>query len=157
MPKRSYPASRPTASGAGVAEGEWGSLRRDTPLTLLLCPASSWTRDRLAFNSVLHVLDRSHQKTHPCTCPSRLWGGIILYIESHGSGLALCPSGEPPLDDSPLGCGRHLRGPQTAQGQGRDSTWCSMQPGHSMAISPPSPLLTKFMVSVMRYFTKSHG
>ena len=35
------PALHPTTSGAGVAEGEWGSLRRGTHLTLPICPASS--------------------------------------------------------------------------------------------------------------------
>ena len=44
------PDSYPTTSGADAAEGEWGSLRRGTPLTLLLCPASLWARDRLAFD-----------------------------------------------------------------------------------------------------------
>ena len=49
------PVLHPTTSGAGVAEGEWGSLRRGTPLTLPICPASSQARDRVASN-VEHVL-----------------------------------------------------------------------------------------------------
>ena len=78
--------------------GEWGSLRRGTPLTLPICPASSWARDRLAptlstRSSSFEALHMSWTTRHPFRPTGKTWNVVHPQRENTTCGE--------PLKDNP--------------------------------------------------------
>ena len=127
--------------------GEWSSLRRGTPLTLPLCGVGS------SLTPFEHVLCRTAQapslsqrvpaiKRHPATY-LKLRSMFLPWVFT-GSGVSTTPQRLWPA------------APWTGNYTGTEdleSIWCSMQPGHAIAISPRPPQgdqgpLPKFMASV---------
>ena len=66
-----------------------------------------------------------------------------LLKDTSATGPALCPSGEPPLDDLHLGCGQHLRRLQTKQRAGTTGQRLvygeDVQPSHQRHGHSPRP------------------